>query len=714
MADEKPPESVKDLVARLLAKQLSAEDREALLKKLTEFASKFDSFLDELLDLGYLGSERERLLALRVVLPILFKEREEGEKSPRVKGQVAKEEKMPKVSGVYIAKLGKFVSKAFDDSVENCVAILQEFDSVPWFVQREIVLFPIIGVLKDCENADLKRALANWLAQKAPLIAADDDATLHRRVGDALNNAKDRERNQGVRDKVKEALNKFWEQLTLIHFEKLTKVIENPDATEDAKTEAIRRLSHVNSLGSREAMEYLVKKFVEWVRAKKTRLVELTAEAIRFNRYAVLPLIDEFVNESRMQAETHDGLQDTFARVVQRFQGGRRIDANEDDEEDEYSKNLRVRRRIVRQLAEMSDPRFFEELEEIHEENKEALRKHAIPVLARQLPNEGDIEVLEDMARILGYASEGSTSGREAIDALSRAVVGIDRTVNARKRLLEEYYLKPSKEQSDKAARILDNAISEARRNLKILQNLNVVVFGVGILIFLGGFMMSMLNQNVATRLTAALTSVGGLAGIVFQLVRRPLDRIQNSMSNLVQMETAFTSFIWEQGLNGTYIQSKYVSQGKLSNDDIDETISRSQKTMALTMDLVSIHAETGVPNLVTRINKLEPVNGVPESEVVIHGQNLDGDTAHYKKVKEGILAINHIPVSGKSVLAWTEDSVKINIPKNLSEELVMISLFVDGMETNALPFQILRTPKGESEPPKTPKTNLPEERKNE
>lgn len=714
MANDKSPESVKDLVSRVLEKQASAEDREALIKKLTDLASKFDSILDELLDLGNQGDEKERLLALRIVLPILFKEKVDGEKTQKAKGQIEKEEKILKVSGVYIAKLGKFVSNAFDDSVENCLAILQEFENVPWQVQREIVLFPIISVLKECDNAELKRALAVWLAQKAPLIAADDDATLHRRVGDALTSAKEKEKNQEVRDKVKEALNKFWEQLTKIHYEKLTKIIESPDATEDAKTEAIRRLSHVNSLGSREAMEYLVERLVEWIRAKRTRLVELTAEAIRYNRYAVLPLIDEFVNESRKQAETHDGIQDTFARVVQRFQGSRRLDAVEDDEEDDYSKNLRVRRRIARQLAEMSDPRFFDELDEIHEGNKEALRKHAIPVLARQLPNEGDIEVLEDMARILGYASEGSASGREAVDALSRAVVGIDRTVNARKRLLEEYYLKPSKEQSDKAANILDEAISEARRNLKILQNLNIVVFGVGILIFLGGFMMSMLNQDMATRLTAALTSAGGLAGIIFQLVRRPLDRIQNSMSNLVQMETAFTSFIWEQGLNGTYIQSKYVSQGKLSNDDIDETISRSQKTMSLTMELVSIHSETGVPNLVTRINKLEPVNGVPESEVVIHGQNLDGDTAHHKKVKEGMLAINHIPVNGKSVVTWNEDSVKISIPKDVPDELVMISLFVDGMETNALPFQILRAPEGELASSTSPETNLPEESKNE
>ncbi|MCB9135417.1 MAG: hypothetical protein H6636_08320 [Anaerolineales bacterium] len=720
MADETPVESVNSLVSRLLSKQISTKERENLLKNLTALASKLDDSMEYLLNLGNQGNDEERLFALRIVLPILFKEEMEGEKNPKAKGQSEKEDKNKKISfavGIYIALLGKFISKAFDVSVEYCLATLQEFDKVPWSIQRQVVLVPVLNVLKECDNAELKRALAVWLGQKVQMIADDDDFTLHRRVGDALTYVKDNEKNQEVRDRVREALNKFWEQLTKVHFKNLTAIIEESGATDDEKTQAIRRLSHVNSLGSREAMEYLVKKLVLWIGTKKIRLVELTAEAIRYNRYAVLPLIDEFVKESRKQEAVRDGFQDTFARVVQRFQGVRKMEyeAGEGDdleEEDPTLKNLRIRRRIARQLADMSDPRFFDEVEELQEGNKDALRKHAIPALARQLPVEDDIEILEDMVRILGYTSEGTTSGREAIDALARAVVGVDRTLNARRRLLDEYYLKPSKAQSENAANILDKAITEARRNLRILQGLNILVFIVGLSIFFGGFVISMINQDAATRLASALTSVGGLAGIVFQLVRRPLDRIQNSMANLVQMETAFTSFIWEQGLNSTYIQSQYVSQGKLSNDDIDETIFRSQKTMALTMELVAIHAETGVPNLVTRIHNLEPVNGVPESEVVIHGQNLDGDTAHYKKVKDGLLAINHIPVNGNSVLAWNADSVKIHIPKEVQGELVWISLFVDGMETNALPFQILRHQNDESSDASI--TNLSEETKNE
>ena len=692
--------SVQDLVQKLLSEKTKVKDRKPLMEEIEKMARESQEDLDYLLDLGNQDNADTRLIALSIILPIMFEEEGESDKPAALHKQKGQAEKSARRSatgssnGVYYAKLGKFITKALNASVEYCIYTLHFFDRAPWSIQREVVLFPVLTALKECEKSDLKRALAVWLGQKTEIIAEEDDFTLHRRIGDALTFVKDRENNQEVRDKVKEVLSKFWDQLNEAHFGKLKTKIEDPGVSDDDKTQAIRRLSHVNTLGSRESMEYLVEQLVKWVEEKKLGLVELTAEAIRYNRYAVLPLIDEFVKESRREAEQFGRL-NTFARVVEQIQGTKKIDP---EVEDAYSLNLRIRRRIARQLADMSDPRFFEEYKDLHEGNKDALRKHAVPALARRLPIEDDIEILEDMARVLGYSSEGTASGREAIGALARAVVGVDRTLNARRKLLDEYYLKPSKAQSENAAEILKKAISEARRNLRILQGLNILVFVVGLSVFFGGFVMSIVNQDLATRLTSALTSAGGLAGIVYHLVRRPLDRIQNAMANLVQMETAFTSFIWEQGLNSTYIQSQYVSQGKLSNDDIEETISRSQKTMALTMNLVSIHTETGVPRMVTRINKLEPVAGVPEGEVTIHGQNLFGDTAHYKKERDGLLAINHIPIHGKSISSWDDDSVKIKVPKQIREDQIWISLFIDGMETNALPFYILRDHPNEEE----------------
>jgi hypothetical protein len=65
-------------------------------------------------------------------------------------------------------------------------------------------------------------------------------------------------------------------------------------------------------------------------------------------------------------------------------------------------------------------------------------------------------------------------------------------------------------------------------------------------------------------------------------------------MANLVQVETAFTSFIWELNLNGTYIQSKYVAKGESHDEDIKQTVDRIEGAMNLAMILVAVYTEEG------------------------------------------------------------------------------------------------------------------------
>jgi hypothetical protein len=85
------------------------------------------------------------------------------------------------------------------------------------------------------------------------------------------------------------------------------------------------------------------------------------------------------------------------------------------------------------------------------------------------------------------------------------------------------------------------------------------------------------------------MTALGAFGGLIVQLIHDPLERIQRSIANLVQIETAFTSFIWELNLNNTYIQSQYVANGKLSDESIESTIRRIDDSLNLTMNLVSI-----------------------------------------------------------------------------------------------------------------------------
>jgi hypothetical protein len=473
---------------------------------------------------------------------------------------------------------------------------------------------------------------------------------------------------------------------------------------ENEKIHTIRKLANENTLGSREGVNYMVEKWVEWIYLdQEPRLVELTAEQIRTNEHAVLSLVEQFVkNGDETQPE---GLRGLLAVLP-----GRSSRTTAADHEPDRERRLRVRRRIVRQLADMSDPRYFElSQSQIYSKILQELKDHAVPVLVRKLPEEKDVEILENMARALLYTQE-----REAIDALVKEVIGEERTRRARQDLLATYYLEPSKARSDQAADILKRAIQESKRTLRILQILNIAVVLVGLAVLFYGLYFSFMGDDAAQRITGGLAAIGGLGGVVYQLVRDPLNRIQNANSNLVQMETAFTSFIWELNLNGTFIQSSYVNNGELSKADIDGTVLRIEAAMVKTMDLVSIYTEEGKQRLVTRLNRLEPAAGKAGStEVTIHGQHLQGDSRHKKESVSamgdrpapqlfmggkrrhaGMVAINHIPLAGDGVV-WDQDTVRFTLPDELIgkpiRETIWVSLFVDGMETNALPFQVIQ-----------------------
>lgn len=345
--------------------------------------------------------------------------------------------------------------------------------------------------------------------------------------------------------------------------------------------------------------------------------------------------------------------------------------------------------RIARQLADMSDERFFDERPNEYDEVRKELKAHAVPVLVRLLPKETDTVIRENFARTLG-----NLGGREAVDALVHAVVEEEKKRNARQDLLATYYLEPSKRQSEDAAKILSGAVNDAKNTLNLLQKMNIAVFLVGIILLVAGVLTSLLSQDAATRLVGGLTGIGGLAGVIVQLIRNPLDRIQNAMANLVQLETAFTSFIWELNLNGTYIQSQYVAEGILTNDEIAQTVGRIENAMSLAMNLVAVYTEEGRQRVVTRINNLSPAAGEASTHITVHGQHLQGDSSE-KKVLEGMIAINHTPIQS-DIIFWKEEAVKFKLPTKVpglgdGSGTIWVSLLIDGMETNALPFHVMR-----------------------
>ncbi len=335
---------------------------------------------------------------------------------------------------------------------------------------------------------------------------------------------------------------------------KLIKLVKDKSVDHDAKLEAITSLAGMNS---RDVMSAIVREWLDWIASDHNLvLIGLAADILRRNSFSVLPLI-------------------------------KRLDRSPDSEtvpKSSSGENPKVRRQIVRLLAEMSEERFFGSDFELFESILAELHRHAVPILAENLDEESDIEIREDTARLLT-----NVGGREAVAALTRVITGDERTRLFRQELLATYYLDPSKARGEQASQILQEALGEAHRTMRLYQGLNVTVFVAGLVMLAAGLAASFLGHESATKFLGTMTALGAFGGLIVQLIHDPLERIQRSIANLVQIETAFTSFIWELNLNNTYIQSQYVANGKLSDESIESTIRRIDDSLNLTMNLVSI-----------------------------------------------------------------------------------------------------------------------------
>jgi hypothetical protein len=504
----------------------------------------------------------------------------------------------------------------------------------------------------------------------------------------------------------------------------------------------------------------LIQEWVKWLsygRSEEVQFVEEASQRMRNNELAVLPLLnvltqdfqpsDELVKdvvptsatvpidastvsavdggseadqelsrkiETVLKDELDNRQSNVYALVLKRLKERKITDLDDDAirrliitniQAELKERELWVHRRVTRQFAEMSNPHYFTEGEEdkenpAHEAIKKRLKRYGVPVFARILPESDDDEVRENLAHTLG--NEGS---QQSIDALARAVVGEERTRANRQKLLATYYLEPSKQRSDDASEILKGAVNEAKRTLWLQQVLNVLVLLVGLVILVGGLYFASRNEDNAKIIAGVLVGLGGFAGIIVRMVKDPLDRIQNAMANLVQLETAFTSFIWELNLNGTYIQSQYVAEGILTDDDIAETVGRIEGAMNLTMDQVAVYTDRGRQILIPHITSLSPVVGKPGSTIAIFGQHLKKDAGNRKDLQRIAVALNHIPI-GSNDSSKDKNVVEIQLPSefppgiNSDSSVVWVSLVIDGRETNSLPFHLITSGNGANEDP--------------
>jgi hypothetical protein len=422
---------------------------------------------------------------------------------------------------------------------------------------------------------------------------------------------------------------------------KIDKTAENDCLNHSISIELRDCLRKLVEMDSAEAVKELVDRWVTWIAQDNLQpLVYDTAEHLRTNKHAVLPLVEYFAREDfeltdslkriiiqqkipkdfqsialscfapylsdkekigdvtdqsllAMSQILLDGLGPEIPEIAslkEEYLRKKLDDKTLTDQtiallwkSERNRRQLELYRQISSILVHMSDSRFYPD-DSKYIEVKRELEKHALPVLIFKLPVRQDPETRWRMALMMGYLG-----GRTAIDSLVQQLIGVEATRASRQKMLNEYYLEPARQHSRESSQILASVVQDARSTMRLVRILNVIVFGVGVVLLLTGVAVAILTTDPWTRLAGALTGLGGLSGVILELIRNPLDSIQRSLEKLVRTETVFTNFIWELNMNGAYIQSRYVANGILSDVDIEQTEERMKDALALAMNNYSL-----------------------------------------------------------------------------------------------------------------------------
>lgn len=417
----------------------------------------------------------------------------------------------------------------------------------------------------------------------------------------------------------------------------------------------------------------------QWIKRLVDDAADIMQNVPRLVRYLSLQLAREYQLDSKMKIENEPVID---------------LSTEEKSARATLEATRKVHRRIAALFAEMSDSKnFMDKHGKLDEKTfngvKDALINHAIPIIVTKLPIEEDLETRRCFATVLGNMRLDHT-----VDALVDALVSDQQVRATRQKMIAEYYLQPSKQQSDEAAMILKGAVEESRRTLSLLQWLNVVIFMAGIFILVGGLYVSVTDAD--SRVAGALVGLGGFAGVITLLVNDPLNRIQNSLSNLVQLEAAFTSFIWELNLNSTYIQSQYVNKGLLLEEDVANTLSRIEGAMDFTMNQVAVYTDEGREVIVPHLTHLTTTAGKKGAiQVQVYGNHLKASGRAKEESDKVVVAVNHVPYLSikapdkKNMVSFDLQTEGLPQGLSLDGDNIWVSLVMNGYETNALSLKL-------------------------
>jgi hypothetical protein len=138
----------------------------------------------------------------------------------------------------------------------------------------------------------------------------------------------------------------------------------------------------------------------------------------------------------------------------------------------------------------------------------------------------------------------------------------------------------------DELVQILKRTIEQMEKSHSRVQNMSTILFGAGLLMLAVGVYMMLAGQGSNFWGGALLGSTGGVAALAATFWTAPLEKVSDSICDLVKLEAAFLGYIRVIGELDSAFQMQYLDilAGK-SNLTLDRVMNDTTQQMKTIMD---------------------------------------------------------------------------------------------------------------------------------
>jgi hypothetical protein len=149
----------------------------------------------------------------------------------------------------------------------------------------------------------------------------------------------------------------------------------------------------------------------------------------------------------------------------------------------------------------------------------------------------------------------------------------------------------------DELVRILQRTIEQMEKSHSRVQNMSIALFVAGLILLAVGMYEIVFGSQGQEIWAALLGGTGGVAALAATFWTAPLDKISDSISDLVKLEAAFLGYIRVIGELDSAFQMQYLDilagSGKVGLDQvINDTTKQMKDIMTHTLDLIDKYVE--------------------------------------------------------------------------------------------------------------------------